>query len=336
MQDLEALRKRKPAFYPDHTLYAEYACAAFDLVFEDLDGGTGLVFSITSATGSQCFAGGRCSLFPQNTATAATLAADKYFAGRIMDRAGLPTLGGDYFFLHERHKAHRPPGHERVDAFAYLDALGGSAFAKPLHGSRGDFAQPVEGAAALACYLDEVGRFYDSVLLQSRVRGDEYRVFVLDDDVLYAARKTPPVIEGDGIRTIADLIAARTAELRSHGISPAVADHLPVDDASTVLPPGTRYAIAGRMNRSAGGVMTFSDPPNREATFDLARRGVKALGLRAAAIDLFVNVGGDPAAMRVIEVNANPSIRFLEDINRPDLILQIWRHTLTAIGLLRV
>ena len=40
MQDLQALRKRKPAFYPDHTLYAEYACAAFGLIFEDLDGGT--------------------------------------------------------------------------------------------------------------------------------------------------------------------------------------------------------------------------------------------------------------------------------------------------------
>jgi hypothetical protein len=40
--------------------------------------------------------------------------------------------------------------------------------------------------------------------------------------------------------------------------------------------------------------------------------------------------------MRVIEVNANPSIRFLEDSGRSDLILRIWRHTFSAIGLLDV
>jgi hypothetical protein len=40
--------------------------------------------------------------------------------------------------------------------------------------------------------------------------------------------------------------------------------------------------------------------------------------------------------MHIIEVNANPSIRFLEDSGRPDLILKIWRHTLASIGLLDV
>ena len=34
-----------------------------------------------------------------------------------------------------------------------------------------------------------------------------------------------------------------------------------------------------------------------------------------------------PDAMRVIEVNANPSIRLLEESGRGDLILKIWHHT---------
>ena len=334
MQDLQALRKRKPAFYPDHTLYAEYACAAFGLIFEDLDGGTGLIFRIGSEAGSRCFAAGRCSFFPQNDATAATLAADKHFASRIMAHAGLPTLGGDYFFLNARHRAHRPPGHERTDALAYLDALGGAAFAKPLHGSRGDFAEPVEGADALARYLDRVSRVYDSVLLQPAVTGDEYRIFLLDGDVLYSARKTPPVLAGDGVHTVPELMSARAADLESRGISPAVAGKQDAD--GTVPAAGTRQAIAGRMNRSAGGGMSFADPPNRDAVFDSARRAVAALGLRAGAVDLFTDVDGDPHAVRIIEVNANPSIRFLEDINRADLILDIWRHTLAATGLLDV
>jgi hypothetical protein len=33
-------------------------------------------------------------------------------------------------------------------------------------------------------------------------------------------------------------------------------------------------------------------------------------------------------------VNANPSIRLLEQSGRGDLILKIWRHTFAAMGLL--
>jgi glutathione synthase/RimK-type ligase-like ATP-grasp enzyme len=90
------------------------------------------------------------------------------------------------------------------------------------------------------------------------------------------------------------------------------------------------------MNRSAGGTMSFESPNDKQAAFAMAKRAAKALGLRAAAVDVFTDIGGDPAAMRVIEVNANPSIRFLEDSGRSDLILKIWRHTFSAIGLLDV
>jgi hypothetical protein len=35
-------------------------------------------------------------------------------------------------------------------------------------------------------------------------------------------------------------------------------------------------------------------------------------------------------------VNSNPSIRLLEESGRDDLILKIWRHTFSAVGLLDV
>ena len=66
----------------------------------------------------------------------------------------------------------------------------------------------------------------------------------------------------------------------------------------------------------------------------LARRAARALGLRVAAVDLFVDIGGKPDANEVIEVNSNPSIRLLEDSSRGDLILKIWHHTFSAMGLL--
>jgi hypothetical protein len=331
MRTLTAIRLAKPDFYPDQSIYAEYACAEFGLVFEDLDNGTGLLFSVASPANTVHFGAGRCSWYPQNNATASTLASDKHFTHRILERGGIPSLGGEYFFLHGRHRANRPAGHERQDALRQLEQLGGIAFVKPLLGSRGDFAQIIDGEAALVRYLDEVSKYYDSILLQAVVSGLEYRVFLLDDEIVYSARKYPPFVSGDGVHSIRHLLAVHNEALRSRGLSPVAVEHDIALD--TVMPSGARWEIAGRMNLSAGGTMQL-EPLRSDAARKLARRGARALGLRVAAVDLFTDIGGDPAAISVIEVNANPSIRLLEQSDRGDLILKIWRHTLSAVGLL--
>ena len=76
------------------------------------------------------------------------------------------------------------------------------------------------------------------------------------------------------------------------------------------------------------------ETPRSEAALALARKAARALGLRVAAVDLFTDIGGDPERSRIIEVNANPSIRLLEQSGRGDLILKIWHHTFSAMGLL--
>ena len=80
------------------------------------------------------------------------------------------------------------------------------------------------------------------------------------------------------------------------------------------------------MNLSAGGTMVLADAPSEKA-ITLARQAARAIGLRVAAIDMFVDIGGEPDAIEIIEVNSNPSIRLLEDSDRGDLILKIWHHT---------
>jgi hypothetical protein len=326
-------RKGKPDFYPDQSIYAEYACAEFGLAFRDLDGGTGLVFSVGSKSKSIHFGAGRCSWYPQNSATASTLASDKYFASRILENAGVATLGGEYFFLHDRHRAHRPGGHEREDARRYLKELGGTAFVKPLTGSRGDFAQAIADETSLIRYLDQVSQYYDAILMQPVVSGLEYRIFLLDGEALYSARKYSPFVLGDGLRSIRDLLATHNAALHARGLSPAGAIEGHDAPLDAVLPKGERWEIPGRMNLSAGGTMVL-ESPRSDAAFALARNAVQALGLRVAAVDLFTGIDGDAAAMRVIEVNANPSIRLLEETDRGDLILKVWRHTFSAMGLL--
>ena len=332
MRSPAEFRKGKPGFYPDQSVYAEFACAEFGLEFRDLDGSSGLLFSVASRDRLLYFGAGRCSWYPQNSATASTLASDKLFASRILREAGVPALGGEYFFLHDRHRAHRPAGHERSDAIDCFRSLGGSAFVKPLTGSRGDFAQAVHGEAALVRYLDDVMKYYDAVLIQPIVEGSEYRVFLLDDDVLYCARKYPPSVAGDGVHTVGELLAIHNDFLRARGLSPA---SIPNNDPSLDAVPAKdeHREIPGRMNLSAGGTMVLAPAPSEKA-ITLSRQAARAIGLRVAAIDMFVDIGGNLDAIEIIEVNANPSIRLLEDSDRGDLILKIWHHSFTAMGLL--
>ena len=334
MRNLREFRAGKPASYPDQTVYAGYACAELGLRFEDIDGGTGLAFRVASLTKAAYFGAGRCSWYPQNNATAATLASDKYFANRILEEAGVTTLGGDYFFLSARHRTLRPAGHERENAFDYFKKLNRSAFLKPLTGSRGDFAQVIDSEAALDRYLDDVAPHYDAVLMQPVASGLEYRLFLLDDEVVYSARKFPPALEGDGTHRVRDLLKAHNALLESHALSVIAPAAISEADLDRVLPAGERLEIPGRTNLSAGGHMAF-DTPNATA-LTMAQRAVRALGLRAAAVDLFTGLGGNPDAVAIIEVNSNPSIRLLETLQRPDLILKIWRHSFSAVGLLDV
>jgi glutathione synthase/RimK-type ligase-like ATP-grasp enzyme len=335
MRNLEDFRSGKPSSYPDQSVCAEYACAEFGLTFQDIDGGTGLAFSVASPTKTIYFGAGRCSWYPQNSATASTLASDKYFTNIILERAGAPTLGGEYFFLRDRHRAHRPAGHEREEALEHFRKLGASAFVKPLLGSRGDFAQAIHGEASFRSYLDEVAQSYDSILIQRIVLGTEFRVFLLDDEIVYTARKYPPSISGDGVRSIGDLLTAHNAALRSRGLSPVAVTAGRDTSLDFVLPKGERWDIPGRMNLSAGGTMVLEAPPS-DAAFTLARKATRALGLRVAAVDMFTDIGGDANAMRIIEVNSNPSIRLLAQSGRSDLILRIWHHTFSAMGLVGV
>jgi hypothetical protein len=334
MRNLREFRAGKPASYPDHTVYAAYACVELGLSFEDIDDGTGLAFRVASKTKAVYFGAGRCSWYPQNNATAATLASDKYFTDRILEDAGVATLGGNYFFLSARHRALRPKGHDREDAFDYFRTLNGRAFLKPLTGSRGDFAQAIDSEAELDRYLDDLAPHYDAVLMQPVASGIEYRIFLLDDDVVYSARKFPPALEGDGTHRARDLLTAHNASLASRALSSVVPAAISEADLDRVLPIGERLEIQGRTNLSAGGHMAF-DSPN-PTTLTMAQKAVRALGLRAAAVDLFAGLGGNPDAAAIIEVNSNPSIRLLEKLQRPDLILKIWRHSFSAVGLLDV
>src|ERR1043166_4327805 len=333
MTTIASLRASRPAFYPDQAVYAEFAARHFGLGFE-LHDDTSLVFSVTSKTRRFHFGGGKCPACPQNDATSAYLATDKYFASVILSAASIPNTGGNYFVPNDRFSRLRSPGHDMGDAVPYFHALGSTAFVKPLTGSRGDFAQMVSSEAELKAYIAEVSRYHDSILMQRVYAGREYRIFVLDGDILYCARKHDPVVTGDGRRTIGNLIADHMRTLERSGTSST--SFIPREhDLDRIPAAGENLVLPGRRNRNAGGAMTFENPRDADPAFRLAAQAASALNLRVAGVDIFEDDSADEAGrIRIVEVNSNPAIRLLEDSGRDDLVLRIWRSTFVAVGLL--
>src|SRR5258708_12148543 len=123
--------------------------------------------------------------------------------------------------------------------------------------------------------------------IQPIARGSEYRIFLLDDEVVYCARKYPPFVSGDGVRSIGELLNAHNEALRSRGLSPVSAT--PDASLDIVLPKGERWEFPGPMNLSAGGTIVVEAAPSDPAP-TLARKAARPLGLRPPALAMLTRL----------------------------------------------
>jgi glutathione synthase/RimK-type ligase-like ATP-grasp enzyme len=316
---------------PDPARYAMDAAQAIGAEFADLDNGAGYLFRVSKG-GKQIVigAGGVCS-YPVNSATAFTLSRDKSHTKTILKEAGLPVIPGGLFFAHRRRAGLRGPGREVEDAQSFAAKLGYPVFAKPNHGSRGNYAEIISDDTALQDYARRVAVEFESFLIEPVIRGTEHRVLIRDGSPVFHSTKFPPEIAGDGRRSFAELLEAFNATLAGTGVSPYPASILAAAglDPRAVPAHGQRFLLHGRRNLSAsGGVESVSTdvPPVLAA---MSAKAVAALGLRIGAVDMFdQSRAGDLSQLVIIEVNGNPGLRTLELAGRKDLIREIWTSML--------
>lgn len=312
---------------PDPARYAKDAADAIGAVFTDLDDGGGYLFRISKNGRSVVAGAGGVSSFPVNSATAFTLSRDKSHTKSVLRSIGIPVIGGRLFFAHALRAGLRSPGREIEDARAFARELGYPVFAKPNQGSQGNFAEIIDGDAALLDYARRVAGEFESFLIEPLIRGSEHRVLIQDGRAVFHVRKQAPGLTGDGRRSAAALLDALNMELQGTGVSPYPVSVLGAAgiDASSVPLEGQRIVLPGRRNLSAvGEIETFSGAPP-PVLHDLAARSVAALGLRIGAVDMFdLSSDDDLGELVVIEVNGNPGLRTLELAGRMDLIRGVW------------
>ena len=243
------------------------------------------------------------SLSELTSAIAFRRCSDKIHSRRVLERAGLHV------------PAARAATFDEEDA-AFLDEWK-EIVVKPARGEQG------AGVTARVVDHDQLARAMHSarevcpaVLLEQRCPGEDLRVLVMGGNVEGAIVRRPPMVTGDGHRTVRDLIEDRSRE-RAEDTSGAA--EIPFDDETlevvresgfdleSVLPEGKVLTVRSNANVHTGGTSENVTDTLHPHLAEVAVSAAEAMGCLVAGVDLIVPAVDGPEYV-IIEVNEQPGL----------------------------
>ena len=252
------------------------------------------------------------ALTEQTSAVGVDIASDKVLTKQLLASAGIPVPDG---------MVARSP-QEAVQA---LEALGGPVVIKPRNGNHGGgVTVSVTTAQQAADAYAQASATGAGVLVETFIPGLDYRVLVVDGQVVAAAELRPAAVTGDGTQNIGQLIALANAdprrgpgharELTTITLDAASISHLAGQglDAGSVPASGETVALRRNANLSTGGTSRDVTDLTHDEVADMCRRAAAAAGLDICGVDVRLADISAPILARpgaVIELNACPGLR---------------------------
>lgn len=322
--------------YARSVYYARSVAQELGLGFDLIDRHSGYLCRLYQGSAHIFIGGGALFAWPVNTAASAALAKDKAFCSQVLQRDGLPVVPTSVVFTSKRYAQVRAPGQEPEDAPALAQHFGFPLVAKPNQGARGAYVKLCHDEAALQAHLKRMSPRYDVAILQPLTSGAEYRVFVMEDEAVFAYRKENGTLKADGVRSVRQIITDFCNLLQGLGLNgpdaedPGITAHL--EEAGYTLddipPEGFVLERSIQANIAYGAEIcdfTTQAPPSLA---DTARRAAKSCNLVVAGVDIIFPTESleEP---RILEVNANPGIASLEDQQRFDLAHDLFRRAIS-------
>ena len=248
----------------------------------------------------------------QTSAVAESIAQDKELTKTLLHAAGVPVPSGR-------------PVLDAADAWAAACEIGGAVVVKPQDGNQGKGVavnlltrEQVEGAYAVAVEVS------DEVLVERYIPGHDYRMLVIGNKLIAAARREPPTVIGDGVRSVRELVELVNSDPRRGTGHATSLTKIRFDDialarlategltADSVPARGTRVILRNNANLSTGGTAT---DVTDDVHPDFAARAVAAaqtIGLDIAGVDIVCDSVLRPLEDQgggVVELNAAPGLR---------------------------
>lgn len=268
----------------------------------------------------------RYSSIDLNPLAASDIAKDKDFANFFMKKMGYPTIEGKTFFVDWWAKTiHSKRGID--EAYAYARRLGFPVIVKPNSGSQGVGVALVHNAREFYPAMRTIFMHDRVGLVQRPVYGTDYRIVVLDDQVISAYERQPLSVLGDGASTIRKLLLGKQIFFKRTGRD----TRLNLDDPRIILKlkrqglsfksvpeKGKRIYLLDNANLSAGGDAVDVTESIHPEFKKIAIRLTRDMGLRICGVDLMVegDISKKPGKYWILEINAAPGLDHYVKIGR--------------------
>ena len=248
----------------------------------------------------------------QTSAVAESIAQDKELTKRLLHAAGVPVPTGR-------------PVNDAADAWAAACEVGCPVVVKPQDGNQGKGVavnlttrEQVEAAYAIAAKIS------DEVLVERFLPGQDYRILVVGNKLVAAARREPPMVIGDGEHTVRQLVDRVNRDPRRGEGHATSLTKIRFDDialarlaedgltAESIPAKAQRVILRNNANLSTGGTAT---DVTDDVHPDFAARAVAAaqmVGLDVAGVDIVCNNVLRPLEEQgggIVELNAAPGLR---------------------------
>ncbi|MBU7582802.1 MAG: cyanophycin synthetase [Nostoc sp. TH1S01] len=270
---------------------------------------------ITFKNGNKaCFSNSKLNI---NGFGSAEIAKDKAYSNFFLKHFGYKVTEGQTFFSN---KICEKIGSERnIDAgFDYAKELGFPVIVKPINLSQGRFVTKVYNKTEYYQVAKKILRITPGFIVERFYPGNDYRIVVVDDEVLAVYQRIPLCVVGDGKSTIAELIQKKSAELTANGRK----NNVDADDfrikrklkrqklkLDSIIPENQVVYLLDNANLSSGGQgvdMTENIHPDFKK---LAINATKDMGLRLSGLDVITDDITQPMNNYVIiEINGSPSL----------------------------
>jgi cyanophycin synthetase len=245
-------------------------------------------------------------------AIAESIAQDKELTKKLLDAAGVPVPHGRIAL-------------DADDAWAAALEIGLPVVIKPKDGNQGKgVTVNITTKEQMHAGFATASEFRDDIMVERYLPGNDFRLLVVGDKLVAAARRDPPQVIGDGVLSVRELVDRVNLDPRRGNGHSTSLTKIRFDDialaslaaqgyeASSVPPRGTRVILRNNANLSTGGAATdVTDDVHPE----VAARAVAAahmVGLDICGVDLVCDSVLKPIEEQgggVVEVNAAPGLR---------------------------
>ncbi len=245
------------------------------------------------------------------SAVAESIAQDKDLTKRLLAAAGVPVPIGR-------------PVTDLADAAKVVEEIGWPVVVKPRDGNQGKGVTVNIVSHDHLAIAHKVAAEYGEVMVERYLPGNDFRLLVVGDRLVAAARRDPPHVIGDGVHTVRQLVDKvnedpRRGEGHATSLTKIRIDEIAIArlqvqglTADEVPEQGRRVILRNNANLSTGGTATDVTDDVHPEVAARAIAAAQCIGLEICGVDVLAESVHRPLEVQnggIVEVNAAPGLR---------------------------